>query len=72
MQIPSSGGRHLQTAAACFVIGILMVAVPLALLAMQGQPFPGTVAQNSEVVPVLGMLITCISALVIIQELFGY
>ncbi len=72
MQVPSSSGRNMQAAVASLVVGLLMVAVPLALLTMNGQPFPGTVAQNSEVVPVLGMLIAIISLLVIIQEMFGY
>ena len=72
MQTPSSSGRHTQAAVAMLVIGLLMVIVPLALLVGQGQPFPGVVAQNSEVVPVLGTLITCIATLVIVQDLFGY
>ena len=72
MQTPSSSGRHTQAAVAMLVIGLLMVIVPLALLVGQGQPFPGVVAQNSEVVPVLGTLIACIATLVIVQDLFGY
>jgi len=72
MQAPSSSSKHTQYAIAALVLGLLMIAVPLALLVGLGQPFPGTVAQNSEVVPVLGMLVSCIALLVIIQDLFGY
>ena len=72
MQVPSSSGRHTQAALATLVIGLLMIIVPLALLVGLGQPFPGVVAQNSEVVPVLGMLIACISTLVLVQDRFGY
>ena len=72
MQVPSSGGRNTQAALVTLVIGLLMIIVPLALLVGLGQPFPGVVAQNSEVVPVLGMLITCISILVLVQDMFGF
>jgi len=72
MQVPSSSGGHTQAALAALAIGLLMVIVPLALLVGQGQPFPGVVAQNSEVVPVLGMLITCIATLVLVQDMFGF
>lgn len=71
-QLPSSSRDHTQVAVATLLIGLLMIAVPLGLLVGQGQPFPGVVAQNSEVVPVLGMLIAVISTLVIIQDIFGY
>ncbi|HLH73305.1 MAG TPA: hypothetical protein VKX96_08470 [Chloroflexota bacterium] len=71
MELPSQH-RHLGTAIGAFVVGVLMIAIPLTLLTLNGEPFPGTVAQNSEVVPVLGLMICVISSLVIIQELFGY
>jgi len=64
--------KHLGAAIGAFVVGVLLIAIPLTILAMNGEPFPGTVAQNSEVVPVLGMVIAVISSLVIVQELFGY
>ncbi|HUX85933.1 MAG TPA: hypothetical protein VMW65_02935 [Chloroflexota bacterium] len=71
MDLPSQR-KHLGAAIGVFVVGLLLIAVPLAILTMNGEPFPGTVAQNSEVVPVLGMVVATISSLVIIQELFGY
>ena len=73
MQAPSTRQSHMQVAIGMLVVGLLFVILPIiVVVAIAGQPFPGAVVGPSEVAPVLGMLLTVVATLMIVQELFGY
>ncbi len=73
MQAPTPLRRQTQIAAGIFVVGLLLIALPIIVtVILDNQPFPGAVVGPSEVAPVLGMLFCVIATLVIIQDLFGY
>lgn len=76
MQAPSTRPArrsHMQVAIGMLVTGLLFVFVPIiVVVAVAQQPFPGAVVGPSEVAPVLGMLLSVVATLMIVQELFGY
>jgi hypothetical protein len=72
MQSPTTH-QNTRVGAIVFAVGLLFIFLPIIVVVIVDQaPFPGTVVGPAEVAPVLGLLFCVISALMIIQDNFGY
>jgi hypothetical protein len=72
MQSPRTH-QNTRVGAMIFVVGLLFIFLPIIVVViLDHAPFPGTVVGPSEVAPVLGLIFCILSAMMIIQDNFGY